>query len=71
MDNIFSEKPWVEPLSVAGTSCDIDSGSSSTEETREKFGNETYIIIRILQFVTMYFKYSNVAYSKFLKYIFS
>jgi len=41
MDNIFSEKPWVEPLSVAGTSCDTDSESSSTEEIRKQTGNET------------------------------
>ncbi|XP_029162959.1 uncharacterized protein LOC114934473 [Nylanderia fulva] len=36
MDKIFSEKPWVEPLAVAGTSCNTDSENSSTEEIREQ-----------------------------------
>ncbi|KAM0736902.1 hypothetical protein ACS0PU_006551 [Formica fusca] len=39
MDKIFNKKPWVEPLSVAGTSCESgrsDSETSSTEETREQ-----------------------------------
>lgn len=42
MDKIFNEKPWVEPLSVAGTSCVGTSfESSSIEETRDQSGNET------------------------------
>jgi len=48
MDNIFSEKPWVEPLSVAGTSCDTDSESSSTEDIRKQSSNETCYNMHIL-----------------------
>lgn len=40
MDKIFSEKPWVEPLAVAGTSCNTDSENSSTEEIREQLSNK-------------------------------
>lgn len=60
MDKIFNKKPWVEPLSVAGTSCESgrsDSETSSTEETREQSGNETYnniyyslLVINVLLF---------------------
>jgi len=66
MDNIFGEKPWIEPLSVAGTSCDADSESTSTEKIREQSGNETCYNTHILVCYNAFFYiYSNIS-----KYIF-
>jgi len=51
MDKIFSAKPWVQPLLVAGTSCDSDSENSSSKETYIQSSKKHAIILYILQFV--------------------
>lgn len=53
MDKIFNEKPSVEPLAVAGTSCNTDSENSSTEETREQLCNKIIYSLFINTFVIL------------------
>lgn len=53
MDKIFNEKSWVEPLAVAGTSCNTDSENSSTEETRQQLGNKIIYSLFINTFVIL------------------
>lgn len=51
MDKIFSKKPWVQPLSVAGTSVDT-STTSSGEENEQQLSMDTLIFFLIILFTS-------------------
>jgi len=69
MDKIFSAKPWIQPLSIAGTSCDSDSENSSSKETHTQSGKKHVIILYRLQFVINVFVIFNLIFiSVFLFY---